>query len=105
MRSKNRTEITDLEQIPNIGPAIASTLRLIGVVRPADLLGQDPYAMYDELCRVTGSRHDLCVIDVFLAAVRFMSGQPAKPWWKYTSERKQTLADRSTSSEVNGRGV
>jgi hypothetical protein len=35
------------------------------------------------------------VIDVFIAAVRFMAGEPAKPWWKYTPERKRTLAARS----------
>ena len=41
---------------------------------------------------ITGDRHDPCVIDVFIAAVRFMAGEPSKPWWKYTPERKRTLA-------------
>ncbi len=41
------------------------------------------------------TRHDPCVIDVFIAAVRFMGGEPAKPWWKYTPERKQTLAAKA----------
>ena len=50
--------------------------------------------LYDELCRVTGTRHDPCVLDVFLAAVRFMEGKPAKPWWAYTAERKRELAKR-----------
>ena len=48
--------------------------------------------MYDDLCDTTGDRHDPCVIDVFIAAVRFMGGKPAKPWWKYTAERKRMLA-------------
>ena len=99
MQTVSRAEITDLEQVPNVGPAIASDLRLIGVASPGDLLGRDPYAMYDELCRVTGNRHDPCVIDVFIAAVRFMAGQPAKPWWKYTPERKRTLAARCQDQE------
>lgn len=75
MQTVNRDEITDLEDIPNVGPAIAANLRLIGVQSPEDLLGKDPYTMYDDLCDTTGVRHDLCVIDVFTAAVRFMAGE------------------------------
>ena len=92
MKTVSRAEVTDLQQIPNVGPAIASDMRLIGVSSPQDLLGKDPYTMYDDLCRTTGDRHDPCVIDVFIAAVHFMAGEPFKPWWKYTPERKRTLA-------------
>lgn len=91
MKLIDRTGLTDLEDIPNVGPSIAGNLRLIGVSVPQDLLGQDPYKMYDDLCRTTGVRYDPCVIDVFIAAVRFMAGEPAKPWWKYTAERKRTM--------------
>ena len=58
MKPVSRAEITDLQQIPNIGPSIAANLRLIGVLSPKDLLGKDPYTMYDELCDITGVRHD-----------------------------------------------
>ena len=95
MTTVNRAGITDLQQIPNVGPAIAKNLRLIGVQSPQDLLGKDPYEMYEALCLATGERHDPCVIDVFIAAVRFMGGAPARPWWKYTPERKQTLAAKA----------
>jgi hypothetical protein len=95
MKAVSRDEITDLQQIPNVGPAIASDLRLIGIESPQDLLGRDPYKMYDDLCDTTGDRHDPCVIDVFIAAVRFMGGESAKPWWKYTPERKRTLTARA----------
>ena len=95
MKTVSRTEITDLQQIPNIGPSIAADLRRIGVSSPQDLLGKDPYAMYEDLCRITGVRHDPCLLDVFIAATRFMGGEPAKPWWKYTPERKRRLAARS----------
>ena len=91
MKTVSRTGITELQQIPNIGPSIAANLRLIGVSSPEDLLGKDPYTMYDDLCDTTGVRQDPCVIDVFIAAVRFMAGEPSKPWWKYTPERKRTL--------------
>ena len=93
-RDMERSEFTRLEQLPNVGPAIAADLRLLGVARPGDLRGRDPYALYDELCRVTGQRHDPCLLDTFIAAVRFMGGEEAKPWWAYTAERKRRLAAR-----------
>ena len=93
--ASNREEIARLEDIPNIGPAIASDLRQLGINVPADLLGLDPYAMYDDLCRITGQRHDPCLLDTFIAAFRFMEGAPKKPWWKYTAERKREMAARS----------
>jgi hypothetical protein len=73
---------------------VAADLRLLGVAKPADLVGRDPYAMYDEMCQLTGKRHGPCLLDTFIAAVRFMGGEPAKPWWAYTAERKRELADR-----------
>jgi len=87
-----RSEFTKLEQLPNIGRSLADDLRLIGVNTPSELIGRDPYSLYDELCRVTKQRHDPCVLDTFLAAVRFMEGGEAKPWWAFTAERKQRLA-------------
>ena len=96
MQTVSRAEITDLEEIPNVGPSIAANMRLIGIMSPQDLLGKDPYTMHDDLCHITGVRHDPCVIDVFIAAVRFMAGEPAKPWWKFTSERKQAIAAKVT---------
>ena len=86
-----RQDIPRLDDIPNVGPAIAADLRQLGVTMPSELLGRDPYAMYDDLCRITGQRHDPCLLDTFIAAVRFMGGEPAKPWWKYTAERKARL--------------
>jgi hypothetical protein len=90
----SRSEVAKLQQIPNVGPAIAADLLLLGVARPADLIQRDPYAMYDELCRLTKQRHDPCVLDTFIAVVRFMSGDSARPWWAYTAERKAELTAR-----------
>lgn len=88
----NRAGLAELEQLPNVGPAVAARLRRVGIRSPQDLCGRDPYQMYDELCRITAARHDPCLLDTFIAAVRFMNGSPAKPWWAYTAERKRHLA-------------
>lgn len=86
-----RENIKYLQDIPNVGPAITKDLQLLGVHHPAQLPGRDPYQMFNALCECTGIRHDPCVIDVFISAVRFMEGDPPKKWWAYTSERKQAL--------------
>lgn len=88
-------ELARLEDIPNVGPAIAADLRQLAINSPAELPGRDPYAMYDDLCRISGQRHDPCVLDTFIAAVRFMEGEPKRPWWKYTAERKKVIASRN----------
>ena len=82
---------TELEAIPNIGASVAQDLRLIGIQRPAQLIGRDPHTLYETLCARTRSRQDPCVLDTFISAVRFMEGAPARPWWHYTPERKRTL--------------
>ena len=91
----NRLRMTVLEDLPNVGPAVAADFVRLGIRTPRELAGRDPYALYDELNRVTGARHDPCVLDTFISAVRFMDGAPARPWWKYTAERKRTLAKRA----------
>ena len=77
-----------------MGPATAGDLRSLGITRPAQLVGQDPYALYDRLCARSGVRQDPCVYDVFISVVRYMEGAPARPWWHYTPERKRTLERR-----------
>ena len=95
--ARGKRDVSRLEDIPNIGPAIAADLRRMGITTPAELPGRDPFAMYDELCRITGQRHDPCVLDTFMAAVRYMEGAPKKPWWKYTAERKRVMATRNSA--------
>jgi hypothetical protein len=90
-----RAAMTRLEDLPNIGKAIAADLRGIGIRTPAQLVGKDPYALYAKLNRVTGTRHDPCVLDTFIAVVRFVDGGPARPWWRFTAQRKRTLAARA----------
>jgi len=84
-----------LEDIPNVGKAIAADLRRLGLHQPADLKGKDPYDLYDRINVATGQRQDPCLLDTFIAAVRFVEGGPKLPWWAFTAERKRTLATRA----------
>ena len=84
----DRQRLLRLTDLPNIGPAMARDLRLLGFEHPSQLAGQDPHHLYDRLCELTGTRQDPCVLDVFVSVTRFMDGEEPRPWWFYTPERK-----------------
>jgi len=86
-----RSRVCKLTDLPNIGPASAADLLLLGIKAPEDLQGRCPYELYNSLCRITNHRHDPCVIDVFLSITHFMAGEPAQSWWHFTQERKTHL--------------
>ncbi len=93
---KKQTGLDKLESIPNVGVAIAAKLRILGYKKPSDLTGADPYIMYRKLCELTSKRHDPCLLDVFISAVSFCNGNPSKPWWEFTTERKAKLKNKPT---------
>jgi len=95
MPNTNDRKLERLEDIPNVGKAIAADLRLLGFQQPGDLKGQDPYDLYDRINVATGQRQDPCLLDTFIAAVRYVEGGPKLPWWAFTAERKQALANRA----------
>jgi hypothetical protein len=97
MSTTTERKLDRLEDIPNVGKAIAADLRLLGVERPAQLSGQDPYGLYDRINLATGRRQDPCLLDTFIAAVRYVEGGPRLPWWAFTAERKRTLAEREAT--------
>lgn len=78
---------TDLKTIPGVGPSIERDLVALGVGRVADLQGQDPDRLYDELCELRGGRIDPCVKYVFRCAVYFASHDVHDPsllqWWNW----------------------
>lgn len=95
-----RDALHQLTDLPNIGPSMADSLRLLDMHTPEDLCGRDPIALYLELCRRTASRQAPCVLDTLIAVTRFMAGDDPAPWWHYTAERKawesQGLVDYPT---------
>jgi len=77
---------------------MAGDLRLVGIKHPQELIGKDPYKLYNELCKLTGKKHDPCVIDVFLSVVAYMEGDDTKPWWEFTVGRKNMIENYSFGS-------
>ncbi len=95
MTKPPRDQVRKLEDLPNIGKAMAQDLRIIGIERPVQLIGKDPFDMYENLSEITGIRHDPCVLDVFMAAVHFMERGEPLPWWRFTESRKRILRERA----------
>jgi hypothetical protein len=100
-KASRAADARTLEDVPNIGPAMADGFRILGIEDPGQLAGQDPYLMYERLCTLTATRQDPCVLDTFISAVRFMEGAPPRPWWHYTPERKRRRA-RHAREDVDG---
>jgi hypothetical protein len=84
-----RTKVREITDLPNIGQSMASSLLQLGIAKPGDLVNRCPYEMYEQLCNLTSTRQDPCVLDVFISITRFMAGDPPQPWWFFTPERKR----------------
>lgn len=85
----DRNQLSKLTDLPNIGKACAGDLRLLGINEPTQLIGKDPYQLFEDLCRRTGQRIDPCMLDTFISITRFMDGEAPQSWWHYTEERKR----------------
>jgi len=93
MKNPNRNTISRLDELPNIGKAIARKLQLIGIAHPKELIGKDSFALYFELCLCLGKKVDPCIIDVFMSAIHFMEKGEPLPWWSFTEERKELIVE------------
>jgi hypothetical protein len=87
-----KTQQRRLSDLISVGPAMLRDFELLHVRSVAELAGQDPRRMYDKLCRITGEQQDICVLDVFSAAVA-QAKDPLLPpeqcqWWYWSRQRK-----------------
>ncbi len=97
--AREREIVKGLQTLANIGPAMADDLLRLGVTAPADLAPLDAGELYERLCTIDGIRHDPCVLDTFMAAIDTARGNPSRPWWTYTPERKRRQSEPETKSE------
>jgi hypothetical protein len=91
---RHNEAVVRLQEIPNVGPRMASALLKLGIARLQDAAGRDAEEMYHELCAIDAKRHDPCVRDIFAAVVSHAEGRLARPWWEFTPERKARDAVR-----------
>jgi nucleotidyltransferase/DNA polymerase involved in DNA repair len=83
----------ELGDLISVGPAMVRDFELLGIRTVAQLARQDPERMYAKLGRVARQHQDICVLDVFRAAV----AQARNPrlavdkcqWWWWSEKRKK----------------
>lgn len=88
MREKQRK----LEDLISIGPAMLRDFELVGIHSVEQLAGANPIKLYEKLGRVSKQHQDICVLDVFEAAVA-QAKNPRLPveqcqWWYWSRKRK-----------------
>jgi Pathogenicity locus len=88
---KSPKHLPQLEDLPNIGKAIAADLRRIGINQPEQLAQREPLDTYCELSTVMGRRHDPCVLYTLIAVQHFFQSGEARPWWTFTAAGKSLL--------------
>jgi len=89
-----------LEDLVSVGPAILRDLDLLGIRSVTQLARQDPKTLYRKLCVKTGKKQDVCVLDVYRAAVA-QARNPDLPaeqrdWWYWSRKRKAAEEGKST---------
>jgi hypothetical protein len=87
-----------LKDLVSVGPATIRDLELLGIHNVTQLARQQPAKLYENLCRATGQRQDICCLDVFSAAVA-QARNPLLPdgqrqWWYWSRLRKARNARR-----------
>jgi nucleotidyltransferase/DNA polymerase involved in DNA repair len=81
-----------LADLISVGPAMVRDFELLGIRSVEQLAKQDPQRLYEKLGRVAGQHQDICVLDVFHAAVA-QARNPRLPaeqcqWWYWSRKRK-----------------
>jgi hypothetical protein len=82
-----------LADLISIGAAMLRDFELLKIRSVEQLARQNPRKLYEKLGRVAGQHQDICVLDVFCAAV----AQARNPrlevnkcqWWYWSRKRKQ----------------
>lgn len=88
-----------LPDLISVGPAVLRDFAMLGIRSVHQLARQDPEALYERLGRVAKRHQDICVLDVFRAAVA-QANDPRLPseqcqWWWWSRRRKKTGGSRS----------
>jgi hypothetical protein len=87
-----------LRDLVSIGPAMLRDFERLGVRSVSELARRNPEKLYEQLCAVTGQAQDICVLDVFRAAVA-QARDPKLPaarrnWWYWSRLRKREERSR-----------
>ena len=88
MSTTNQADALErLQEIPNVGPAIARRLADLGFDSAASLRGQDPEALFARTEAARGTPEDPCLLDTYRAVIAFADTGDTRPWHAFSRER------------------
>lgn len=92
--ARNERQLHDLS---SVGPAILRDFERLGIRSVAQLARRNPESLYEQMAVLDGA-HDICLLDVFRAAVA-QARNPRLPaahrqWWYWSRRRKAGDAKR-----------
>lgn len=77
----------DLQAIPGIGKAMERDLNILGIYNVSALKNKNPENLYNQLCKLYGTKIDRCVLYVFRCAIYYSKTQNKDPellkWWNW----------------------
>ena len=85
--------VRHIADLISIGPKMLRDFDLLGIRSVAQLARQNPEKLYEKLRRAAGQHQDICILDVFCAAVA-QARNPRLPaeqcqWWYWSRKRKE----------------
>lgn len=87
-RAQELVASAQFQQLPNVGPSVASDLLRLGLRNLMDVKKADPEVLLAKLERLAG-KQDPCVGDVLHSAVWHARNPkaPERPWWEWSRKR------------------
>ena len=81
-----------LSDLVSVGKATIADFHVLGIREVADLKNRSAMDLYEELCRKTGIKHDICCLDVFNCAIAQAENPKLSKvkcnWWYWSQKRK-----------------
>lgn len=92
----NQKKKRGLKDLISVGNATLKDFDILGIKTVSSLSKKDAKTLYLQLCKLTKTQHDICVQDVFSAAIA-QSRDPSLPlekcnWWYWSKLRKENNA-------------
>lgn len=80
----------ELLSLKNVGKAVLRDLELIGIYSIEQLKTENPDTLFEKLQKITNTKQNPCVLDVFAAIIHQAKTGQAFPWWYFSRLRKNT---------------
>ena len=81
-----------LTELGSVGPATVGDLKILGITSVEELIGRNPHELYQRLCSLTNTHHDICMLDIFCCAIAQAENpdlpDEQKRWFYWSKLRK-----------------